>query len=443
MRRIFLSLLTMAAFLAVTVSCDHDGDAVGLSVKVKTGTVTGIDAGSATLYGSYTRSTAPIREVGFEWGDSETSLSEVLQAPTSQTPFSALLDGLGDNKTYWYRAYVILQRGSDIQTFYGEIGSFTTLQEEDVPEPVIPDDPPGQDTPPGPDNPDVPVTPVPSDGNAIGWYELPLMPLGKSGDYYINTTDNTQYYAWHMCTGGEKGPGGKTARNYTVCYSGKYHCPVWVAAPRHSMYVGGSGRNDSYRRDSHIPLDIQYSSKSTGGGCNKGHMLGSAERTSSVNTNRDVFYYPNIAPQLSSGFNTGGGGWNTLEDWVDKQVCADTLYEVVGCYFDSFTDGYNVSQTPQIISFGSRDDVSMPTMFYYVLLRTKNGNSGKALKDCAASELKCAAFVRAHSNSLKGQKVTSKEMMSVADLEKLTGVTYFPNVPNAPKSTLTPGDWGL
>lgn len=256
---------------------------------------------------------------------------------------------LAEGRTYWYRAYVILQRGSEIKTFYGKILSFTTLKEEDSPEPPVPDDPPGPvtppdtppDTPPGPDNPDIPQTPG---SNAIGWYELPLMSLGKSGDYYYNTTDNTQYYAWHMCSGGEMDP---------------------------------------------------------------------------------------------------GGGWNTLEDWVDGQVCADTLYEVTGCYFDKYTDGYNVTQDPQVISFGGRNDVSMPTMFYYILLRTKTGNSGKALKDCSASELKCTAFVRTHSNSHKGQKVTSREMMRVSDLEKITGVSYFPNVPNAPKGTFSASDWGL
>ena len=172
-------------------------------------------------------------------------------------------------------------------------------------------------------------------------------------------------------------------------------------------------------------------------------MLGSAERTSSAATNRDVFYYTNIAPQLSSGFNTGGGGWNILEDFVDTKVCADTLYEVLGCYFDKYTDAYGWTVSPSTISFGGRNDVSMPTMFYYVLLRTKKGNSGKALKNCRAEEMMCVAFVRSHTNSLKGQKVTARELMSVADLEKITGVTYFPNVPNAPKDTFKASDWGL
>ena len=385
---------------------------------VSTGSADGLTVSEATLHGSYTGANGEIREAGFEWGMTQ-ELGETLQA--SQTPsgasgsFEATLDGLGDGKTYYYKAYVTVQIGDDIRTFYGSVRSFTTSKEGDKP----------------------------SEGNQAGWFELPVMDIQKSGDYMVSASDANPYFAYHMCAGGEKGPGGKTARNYTVAYSGKYHCPVWVAAPRHDMYEGGADRTDSYRRDPDIPAGIQYSSKSTGGVCNKGHMLGSAERTSSTATNRDVFYYTNIAPQLSSGFNTGGGGWNILEDWVDGQVCRDTLYVVIGTYFEKYTDGYGNTVSPKTISFGGRSDVAMPTMFYYLLLRTKSGSSGKAVKDCSASELQCAAFVRAHTNNLKGQKVSSKEMMSVSDLEELTGFTYFPNVPNAPKSSFKASDWGL
>ena len=218
---------------------------------------------------------------------------------------------------------------------------------------------------------------------------------------------------------------------------------MWVAAPRHDCYESGVDRQNNYKKDPTLPSDIQYHSKETGGGCNKGHMLGSAERLSSRSANSQVMYFSNIAPQLSAGYNTGGGGWNTLEDWVDKQACRDTLYQVIGCYFDRYTDGYGHTVSPKTISFGGRSDVSMPTMFYCVLLRTKSGSSGKSVINCSASELKCAAFVRSHTNSLKGQKVTRSEMMSVADLEKLTGFTFFVNVPNAPKTVCNPSDWGL
>ena len=124
-------------------------------------------------------------------------------------------------------------------------------------------------------------------------------------------------------------------------------------------------------------------------------------------------------------------------------MCADTLYEVIGCYFDKYTDGYGYTASPKKIEFGGRSDVSIPTMFYYVLLRTRSGSTRKALKDCTRDELMCVAFVRTHTNSLKGQKPSSKEMMSVADLEKITGFTYFPNVPQAPKDSFKASDWGL
>lgn len=273
-----------------------------------------------------------------------------------------------------------------------------------------------------------------------GWYELPVMNIGFSGEYRYNISDETQYYAFHMCSGGETGPDGKTARNYTVCFSAEHHCPLWVAAPRHEMYEG-SGRHDAYRPDPLVPASVQYLQNVIGGNCNRGHMLGSADRNKTEATNRDVFYYTNVAPQLSANFNTGGGRWNKLEDYIDTQKCSDTLYVVIGCYFDDYTDAYGQTQYASTISYGGRTDVRMPTMFYYVALRTKAGDSGRALKDCSASELRCAAFVRAHVNVREA--VSSQEMMSVSDLEKITGVTYFANVPNAPKDTFTPSEWNL
>ena len=288
------------------------------------------------------------------------------------------------------------------------------------------------------------VTPPAASGQSgkYGWYELPQFKYNQSGSYMIDATDSDLYYAHHICAGGERGPGGKTARNYTVCFSAEHHCPVWVAAPRHSMYAGSQKRTDAYTQDPDIPANIQYKLKDADSGCNNGHMLGSAERTSSKVTNEQVFYFSNIAPQYSDTFNTGGGAWNTLEDWVDGQVCSDTLYVVIGAYFDNYTDKRGNSASPKKISFGGRSDVSCPTMFYYILMRTKSGSSGKSLSQCKTSEIKCAAFVRSH-NTAKGTSVSSQDLMSVSDLEKVTGFTYFPNVPHAPKSTYSASDWGL
>ena len=153
-----------------------------------------------------------------------------------------------------------------------------------------------------------------------GWAELPYTYEKKSGSYTVSSKNSTLYYAHHLCPDVNNAQNDGKARNYTVCFSSEHHCPMWVAAPRVPSDKGSASRTDAYQSDPNIPSNIQYNSKSTGGDCNKGHMLGSAERTRTTATNRQVFYYSNIAPQYSSNFNTGGGGWNVLEDWVDTKV---------------------------------------------------------------------------------------------------------------------------
>lgn len=398
-----------------------EGSGAVEQTSVTTVSATGVTGYNATLNGSFANASASPREAGFEWGLSEDDLNVAQCSPApsgTSGSFSASIDNLSDGITYWYRAYIIVWENGKGTYYYGETRSFRTSSET---------------------------------SQGYQWFELPQMNLREvtvgSNTYLTNSSNpEVEYYAYHLCAGGEKGPNGKTARNYTVCFSAEHHCPLWVAAPRHSMYTGSAGRNDAYKADASIPASIQYNSKSTGGSCNKGHMLGSAERTSTKATNQQVFFYSNIAPQLSTGFNTGGGGWNLLEDFIDKLVPSsqkDTLYEVVGCIFGTVTDGYGYKVTSSKISFGGRNDVSFPAAFYYAVLKKKNSSTPDSVADCSADQLQCVAFVRAHTNSLKGQKPSAKELMSISDLERLTGITFFANVPKAPKGTYNASDWGL
>ena len=362
---------------------------------------TDVTASSATLTGSFTyegEETVGI-EVGFAYKPSGETDYTTKTVTASSGDKRAAITGLSAATTYTFHLYASIGG----KQYRSEEGTFTTESG---------------------------TVPPPENVYRTGWAELP-----------VEVQNSDYYYAHHICP--DFYVGSQKARNYTVCFSAEHHCPVWVAAPRHACYeVKGTDRTDAYSRDPDIPSGIQYSSKSTGGGCNKGHMLGSAERLVTRKTNEQVFYYSNIAPQYSSNFNNGGGAWNNLESFVDAQVCADTTYIVVGTYFEPFTDAYGKSCTSSKIDFGGRSDVSRPSMFYYLLLRTKNGNTKKSVMDCAASELKCAAFVLRH-NMDKGHEPQAKDMMSVAEIERLTGFTFFANVPNAPKDTYNPSDWGL
>lgn len=544
MRNLRLSLL-MAAALAVAVGCDRTGEPM-LAIDVQTGEATNIDAGSATLSGFFNHSTAPIRETGFEWGESEAALGQTLPALVSGRQFTASLDGLDAEKTYWYRAFVTLQWGKESQTIRGEVRSFTTTDGGSTPS--QPPQPPqaqpelttlsatsvtttsavlnasfkGVSTTVAPQNVifkwgfasvdehvlaaeqvirsaegtysatlsglsskqtvrfqasmDVwdsaasafkTITgavltfttqeAVPASGT-LDWAELPALDYThytSGGNYYIdNSTHGGKYtagtlYLTHHWTD-QKYPGtNQYIRNYTACWSSEYKCPVWVAAALHTCWSGSSGRTNAYKKNPDMPADIQYSGTSASNSSyNRGHVLASNQRTLSTLTNNQVFYTTNIAPQANY-MNGQGTGWNNLEDYVMGEGgsggfnCSDTLYVVLGNYFESYTDGYGRSAAPRTETYMSTSNVHIPTMLYVAALRTKNGRTGKSVRDCRADELQCVAFRRTQNSGNNGQKVTAAEMMSVADLEALTGFTFFANVPNAPKNTYSASDWGL
>ena len=279
---------------------------------------------------------------------------------------------------------------------------------------------------PGSDDPVTPPTPPTPTGKTMvsGWAELPET-IEKSGDYY---------YTWHITD--VKYANGNKARNYTVCYSKDKMCAMWVAAPMHDFYeVKNSSRTDDYATDP----NIDFTQPGKWDGYTRGHLLGSSERLVSRKANQQVFYYSNIAPQYGQPyFNTGGGAWNTLEDYTQQQWAgaADTTYQVIGCYWDPAKSVKKVNGT------------TIPTHYYKVLLRTKN-HVNKAVWQCSADELQCVAFMIEHKTYDKSEVpnkstyVSKGIAMSVADLEKKTGFVYFGNVPNAPKNTFNASDWGL
>lgn len=263
-----------------------------------------------------------------------------------------------------------------------------------------------------------------------GWAELPA-----------ERNQKELYYAYHLI---EEEDSADKRRNYAVCFNSDKHCPVWVAAAMHPSFTGDTKRIDSYQYDPQLPVNIQPQLKrSYGEDYSRGHLLGSAERNTSRAANIQTFYVTNIAPQIRIGFNSAGGAWNNLESFVDKQICADTLYVVTGCIFSEFsdTDGSVIAPTTTT-NRNDEKQIGVPTAYYKALLRTRKGDSGKSVTKCKASELKCAAFIVGH-RTAKGRKPSAKEMLTIEELEQLTGEKFFINVKHAPKQSAEPSDWGL
>ena len=121
---------------------------------------------------------------------------------------------------------------------------------------------------------------------------------------------------------------------------------------------------------------------------------------------------------------------------MDKQWvgAADTTYQVIGCYWDPAESPKKVSGT------------TIPTHYYKVLLRTKN-HKNKWVVECSKDELQCIAVLVEHRTYEKGEvpKPADYEkrgmLLTVKEMEELTGLTFFGNVPNAPKESYHVSDW--
>ena len=255
--------------------------------------------------------------------------------------------------------------------------------------------------------------------NTDGWAEMPTKVERVNLEY-----------GYH-----DKLPSNNKLRNYSFCFDKEKHCALWVAYPLHKCYTEGSGhRTDDWGYDpccvdDNYEPNLKNAYYPQGGSSyshSRGHQLPSADRLASDDDNATTFYYTNMTPQLQS---LNGGTWEDLESDIRKKwMCSDTLYVVTGAHFAP-EYGYAYDNK------GAGKACAVPTHYYKVILRTKKGNSGKWVGNCSASELQCVGFWFEHAAK------APRQTMTVAEIEKKTGLTFFPNVKNAPKSTYSSSDW--
>ena len=268
------------------------------------------------------------------------------------------------------------------------------------------------------------------------WGEQPEY---RSDDAYIYKT----YYATFVSN--QFFPGGKL-RNYSVCYDVDRHISHWVAYPIFKKVYETpvlSRVNDfNYDPNDQLPViptrDQQYIGTGGNGrgygakGYDRGHMLPQASRYNNYEPNRMTYYGTNMMPQNST---LNQNIWASLEGkvrgWGGLQTY-DTLYVVTGCHFDG-------SQTSTIDNGGNT--LPVPTQYYKVLLRSKNGSTGRSVASLPADELQAIGFW--YEQTTDKAQTPDNCAMSVAEIEAKCGFEFFVNVPNAPKSGYSPGEWGL
>ena len=151
---------------------------------------------------------------------------------------------------------------------------------------------------------------------------------------------------------------------------------------------------------------------------NKGHLCPAGDRKKSYELYEETFYTSNASPQL---YDFNAGIWNRFEQktryWAEKY---DKLYVITGGVLSN-----------DLKTIGT-EKVAVPNYFYKIIL------------DYHTPELKVIAFLIPHEASEKGlyQFVTS-----VDEIESLTGIDFFPELPDELEAELEKSDsylnWSL
>lgn len=245
----------------------------------------------------------------------------------------------------------------------------------------------------------------------FGWMETPQ----------IKNTPSKMMYVTHMMA--DNG----SERNYSLYYDTEYKFAHWVAYPLHKSHMGGSKRTNDWKYDPSIPNSFQPNIRKAfdPSTYSRGHQIASADRTRSTSINRQTFYYSNMTPQLSNNFNSSI--WAKLEDQVRSWATAlsvsngnDTLYVVTGV---SVLEGAPLKYAKD------NDGVNITVPDYYY----------KALAKQVKGTYYTIAFKMDHKNY--GNSNYNEYRITVQDLEKATGYTFFPRIPKDAKSQIVSSQW--
>ena len=235
------------------------------------------------------------------------------------------------------------------------------------------------------------------------------------------------------------------ARNYTICFDPEVRASLWVAYPLHTSHMTGNGdRNrSSFGYDPTVESSLQANlSRSYNGWYDRGHQLPAADRKCSQEMMDQTFYSTNITPQQG---NFNQNKWGALEGRVRGFACADTLYVVTGAYFDGERHNSTIDASTKDCS---GNVCPTPTHYYKALLRTSKGNTGRSITEATeAVQLRAIVFWMEHANTESITTITSADCISVAELERRTGFTFFPMIDDAieqeVKESAVPSLWGI
>ncbi|WP_077196018.1 DNA/RNA non-specific endonuclease [Prevotella ihumii] len=211
--------------------------------------------------------------------------------------------------------------------------------------------------------------------------------------------------------------------NFSLEWDGEKRSNRWTC---YQQYASNSKTNtgrwqnkqNQYPSDPKIPYTMAFSDDHFyGSGYDHGHLCPSADRLNSKEANRQTFFISNMQPQLKkfNGSDANGGIWLTMEHKMRAALNINSKDTMFVCR------GGTIDKENQIKEH-RRDGFIVPgyyfstaVMKYYDAYRNK-------------WEYKAIAFWFEHKNNQ--DKSLKPYVISIDELEQLTGIDFFCNLPD-------------
>ena len=195
---------------------------------------------------------------------------------------------------------------------------------------------------------------------------------------------------------------------YSLSYSEPHEQAEWVAYELKKSHLSNTNfKRPYFEIDNAVKTGAASWRNYKNSGFDRGHLCPAGDRKYNQKAHDETFLTSNITPQ-SHDFNSGI--WNTLEQkvryWASKY---DGVFVVTGGVLKG-----------KMKTIGN-ENVAVPNQFYKVLI---DNNTGKT---------KMIAFLMPHENS---NKPLYEFVVSVDEVEALTGIDFFPELEDTIENTL-------
>ena len=199
-------------------------------------------------------------------------------------------------------------------------------------------------------------------------------------------------------------------KGYVVSYNKDTKLPNWVAWKLTAEHVNGEARRpgNAWHEDTDVPTPRANSFDYKGSGWTRGHMCPAGDNKWDSDVMYETFLYTNCCPQNA---NLNAGTWNQIEiscrRWAEKYgeiyiVCGPILFRQ-----EHETIGYN--------------KVVVPEAFFKVIVCLADNNP------------KGIGFICRNTD---GNRKKDLYVNSLKQVERVTGMTFFPNLPDDVKDKI-------